>query len=59
MVSVSETNGMTSIVDVCVDPDVDAIDLPLTVTLTATDRKAGEFPAHMHVMLSSNIYSFY
>ena len=47
MVSASETNGMTSTVDVCVDPDVDAIELPLTVTLTATDGKAGEFPALM------------
>ena len=45
VVNTNEVTGMTNTVDVCVDPDVDDIECELTVTLTATGVKAGEFPA--------------
>ena len=47
IVSASEMTGMTSTVDVCVDPDVEDIELQLTVQLTATNGEAGEFLMHM------------
>jgi hypothetical protein len=42
MVSAREMTGMTSTVDVCVDPDVEDIELQLTVQLTATNGEAVE-----------------
>lgn len=48
MVSASEVAGMTSTVDVCVDPDVDDIELQLIVELTATNVKASEFLSHIY-----------
>ena len=50
MVSASEMTGMTSTVDVCVDPDVDGIELQLIVTLTANDGKAGNASNKLYIM---------